>query len=63
MKINKLFFSGTYHEDDQPNHLKIKDDKKDAPLRSLHKYDGPEQRFCPAKVYEFVEDEKGEKKL
>jgi len=28
---------------------------------SLTKYDGPEQRFCPAKVYEYVKDDKGSK--
>ena len=34
-----------------------------APLRSLEEYDGPEQRFCPARVYEFVENDDGDKVL
>jgi len=32
-------------------------------LKSLNQFDGPEQLFCPAKVYEFVDDENGNKKL
>lgn len=32
-------------------------------MKSLHTFAGPEERFCPAKVYEFVEDEQGNKKL
>lgn len=64
INIIKVFLiSGTFHEDDQPSHLKIKSGKEKVPLESLEKFDGPEQRFCPAKVYEFVDDEKGRKRL
>ena len=38
--------------------MNYRPDLKDRPLISLEKYDGPEQRFCPAKVYEFIYDEK-----
>ncbi|KAL4493470.1 hypothetical protein ABPG72_007478 [Tetrahymena utriculariae] len=61
--LENLARSGTYHDDDQPSHLKIKSGMNQVPLESLEKFDGPEQRFCPAKVYEFVDDEKGGKKL
>ncbi|KAG0049251.1 hypothetical protein BGZ83_005923 [Gryganskiella cystojenkinii] len=50
--------TGTNHAENQPVHLRLKD--KDIPVkRNLKYYDGPEGRFCPAGVYEFVEDENG----
>ena len=53
--LTNLQRSGTYHEDDQPAHLKIKPEKTSVPEKvSLPVYDGPEQRFCPAGVYEYV---------
>lgn len=56
--LENLIRSGVNHEHDQPAHLKVKGEKSDVPLEvSLAKYDGPEGRFCPAKVYEFVPDE------
>ena len=55
--------AGTNHEGDQPPHLTLKDDGVPA-ARNLAIYDGPEQRFCPAGVYEYVADEEGgEKRL
>lgn len=46
------------HEHDQPAHLRVKPELASVPLDvSLKEYDGPEQRFCPAKVYEYVPDE------
>ena len=54
-KLSSVFISNTNHEENQPCHLTLRDD--DVPLRvNLADFDGPEQRFCPAGVYEFVED-------
>ncbi|KAF8947037.1 hypothetical protein BGZ47_010475 [Haplosporangium gracile] len=48
--------TGTNHTENQPVHLRLKN--KDVPVeRNLKIFDGPEGRFCPAGVYEFVEDE------
>ena len=56
--LTNLQRSGTYHEDDQPAHLRIKPEKIDVPEHvSLPKYGGPEQRFCPAGVYEYVDND------
>ncbi|MCP8717778.1 MAG: electron transfer flavoprotein-ubiquinone oxidoreductase [Asgard group archaeon] len=50
--------TGTYHDEDEPCHLKIpnQDTRKHAEL-NWEKYKGVEQRFCPAGVYEYIEDE------
>jgi len=64
--LTNLQRAGTYHEDDQPSHLRIKPDLAAIPSgTSLNVYGGPEQRFCPAGVYEYVDNEDGqdEKKL
>ena len=54
--LTNLQRSGTYHAEDQPIHLRIKQDCQDVPESiSLATYAGPEQRFCPAAVYEFVD--------
>ncbi|CAK0810243.1 unnamed protein product [Prorocentrum cordatum] len=59
--LENLIRSGVNHEHDQPAHLKVKPEKADVPLKvSLEKYAGPEGRFCPAKVYEYVPDESGD---
>ena len=56
--LTNLQRSGTYHEDDQPAHLRIKPEEADVPKhKSMQVYDGPEQRFCPAGVYEYVDNE------
>ena len=55
--LTNLQRSGTYHEDDQPSHLRIKPDVADLPEGvSLPVYAGPESRFCPAGVYEYVDE-------
>lgn len=55
-KLSSVFLSGTNHEEDQPVHLQLEDPtipiKKNLPL-----YDEPAQRYCPAGVYEVIEDE------
>lgn len=62
--LDNLIRSGVNHHEDQPAHLKVKPELASVPLEvSLPKYDGPEGRFCPAKVYEYVPDEAGEIKL
>lgn len=61
--LANLSTSGTNHEADQPAHLKIKPELKDMPDVSISKYAGPEQRFCPAKVYEYADDENGKPQL
>ena len=52
------FFIGTNHEGDQPAHLTLLND--DVPMEvNYEKFDGPESRFCPAGVYEYVPREDG----
>jgi electron-transferring-flavoprotein dehydrogenase len=52
-KLSSVFLSNTNHEEDQPSHLVLKDPT--LPQRvNLPDYDGPEQRYCPAGVYEYV---------
>lgn len=51
--------SGTNHEEDQPVHLQVKDWDKHA-QQEWPKYKGVENRFCPAGVYEYVEDDSKE---
>ncbi|SIS67512.1 electron transfer flavoprotein-ubiquinone oxidoreductase [Neptunomonas antarctica] len=54
-KLSSVFLSNTNHEEDQPCHLQLK--SKVVPVESNWAiYNGPEARFCPAGVYEFVED-------
>ena len=48
--------TGTNHEEDQPVHLQVADWDKHAQME-WPKYKGVENRFCPAGVYEYVEDE------
>lgn len=55
--LTNLQRSGVYHDDDQPKHLTIKPDLADWPVsKSFQEFGGPEGRFCPAKVYEYVLD-------
>ena len=54
-KPSSVYLSGTNHEEDQPVHLVLKD--AEVPIRvNLAEFDAPEQRYCPAGVYEIVED-------
>lgn len=55
-KLTSVSFSGTNHEENQPIHLTLKDDTVPV-ATNLALYDGPENRFCPAGVYEYVADE------
>ena len=59
-RLTNVSFSATNHEEDQPVHLTLKD--VDIPVTvNLADYAGPEQRFCPAGVYEFVEEDGAQK--
>ncbi|XP_058460033.1 electron transfer flavoprotein-ubiquinone oxidoreductase, mitochondrial [Malaya genurostris] len=56
--LSSVALTGTNHEGDQPAHLTLKDDT--VPVKNnLAIYDGPEARFCPAGVYEFVPNDEG----
>jgi electron-transferring-flavoprotein dehydrogenase len=57
-KLSSVFLSNASHEEDQPVHLQLRDPS--VPIRvNVALYDGPEQRYCPAGVYEFVASEDG----
>jgi len=53
-KLSSVFLSNTNHEEDQPVHLELRDPTVPVDI-NLRLYDGPEARYCPAGVYEFVE--------
>ncbi|HEX5130787.1 MAG TPA: 4Fe-4S dicluster domain-containing protein, partial [Usitatibacter sp.] len=58
-RLTDLSFSNTNHNEDQPPHLTLKD--PDVPISvNLALYDAPEQRYCPAGVYEIVRDAGGD---
>lgn len=62
--LENLSRSNVNHEHDQPAHLKVKPEKQAVPVSvSLSEYAGPEGRFCPAKVYEYVNDAEGNPRL
>jgi electron-transferring-flavoprotein dehydrogenase len=57
-RLSSVYISNTNHDDDQPCHLTLKDDR--VPISyNLAVYDAPEQRYCPASVYEIVRDDDG----
>lgn len=61
-RLSSVFLSSTHHDDNQPIHLTLKD--ASVPVKvNLDKYAGPEQRYCPAGVYEFIKDDDGEDQL
>jgi len=53
-RLTDLSFSNTNHSEDQPSHLTLKDPSIPVKVNLAH-YAGPEQRYCPAGVYEFVD--------
>jgi electron-transferring-flavoprotein dehydrogenase len=56
-RLSSVFLSNTNHEENQPAHLKLKDASVPIAI-NLALYDAPEQRYCPAGVYEIVEGPK-----
>lgn len=54
-RLSSVFLSNTNHEENQPSHLTLKDASVPTQV-NLAVYAGPEQRYCPAGVYEFVND-------
>jgi electron-transferring-flavoprotein dehydrogenase len=54
-RLSSVFISNTNHEEDQPAHLKLKDPATAIDI-NYSLYDSPEQRYCPAGVYEIVDD-------
>jgi electron-transferring-flavoprotein dehydrogenase len=55
-RLSSVFVSGTNHEEDQPVHLHVADMEQQERVE-LGIYAGPSARYCPAAVYEWVEDE------
>ena len=55
-KLSSVFISNTNHEENQPIHLTLKDPSVPVTV-NLARYNGPEQRYCPAGVYEFVKND------
>jgi len=61
-RLSSVFISNTNHAEDQPIHLTLKDDSVPVNV-NLAKYAGPESRYCPAGVYEFVKTDEGQDRL
>jgi electron-transferring-flavoprotein dehydrogenase len=55
-KLTSVFLSNTNHEENQPSHLQLRD--VSIPVKhNLARYAGPEARYCPAGVYEYVDSD------
>jgi len=61
-KLSSVFISNTNHAEDQPCHLKLKDESIPVAV-NWNIYAGPEARFCPAGVYEYVGIDEGKPRL
>ncbi|MFC4929588.1 electron transfer flavoprotein-ubiquinone oxidoreductase [Massilia sp. GCM10023247] len=61
-RLSSVFISNTNHAEDQPVHLTLKNPSIPVDV-NLAKFAGPEQRYCPAGVYEFVKTDAGQDRL
>jgi electron-transferring-flavoprotein dehydrogenase len=61
-RLSSVFISNTNHAEDQPIHLTLKNPSVPVDV-NLAKYAGPEARYCPAGVYEFVKTDEGQDRL
>jgi len=61
-RLSSVFLSNTNHEEEQPCHLTLKNNSVPIEI-NLAQFDAPEQRYCPAGVYEIIEDSDEQKKL
>jgi electron-transferring-flavoprotein dehydrogenase len=61
-RLSSVFISNTNHEENQPSHLTLKDAGVPVAV-NLERYAGPESRYCPAGVYEYVKDSEGAESL
>ncbi|AJF00299.1 electron transfer flavoprotein-ubiquinone oxidoreductase [Pandoraea apista] len=61
-RLSSVFISNTNHEENQPAHLTLKDPSVPVGI-NLAEYAGPEQRYCPAGVYEFVKNDDDSERL
>ncbi len=61
-RLSSVFLSSTNHDEDQPSHLTLKDAAVPVDV-NLKEYAGPEARYCPAGVYEFVGVDEGNPRL
>ncbi|RTZ42603.1 electron transfer flavoprotein-ubiquinone oxidoreductase [Candidimonas sp. SYP-B2681] len=61
-RLSSVFISNTNHDENEPIHLTLKDPTIPVSV-NLAKYAGPEARYCPAGVYEFVKTEDGADRL
>ncbi|CEK11025.1 electron transfer flavoprotein-ubiquinone oxidoreductase [Legionella hackeliae] len=59
-RLSSVYLSNTYHEENQPSHLKLRNAKLAIDV-NYKLYASPETRYCPAAVYEIVQDETGPK--
>ena len=61
-RLSSVLISNTNHEENQPEHLTLKDASVPVAV-NLAKYAGPESRYCPAGVYEFLRNDSGVPRL